>query len=703
MSFRRSSRIPARAVLVSSFFLAALLVFAGCGGDDDGSATADTGAVEGTSARLDLGADLSQPESFYDIPYPSDLRLDDAGRARHGGFPSPPGHGLLGPVLSLVDERRFWPVTPFAFFRFDAPLASRRADDWILPDDAAPVLLIGVDTDAADYARLYPTVASTPPADAYVPEHFLAVSVPPGVVLQPSSRYAFVVLRELRDLEGRLLGVPESFARLRAGQPPSKALGARAEEVYAPLWPALRDAGVDLGDVAAATIFTTGDVVADLKELSDAVRARHSVEVENLRVDPDDGAGHEHFCELHGEVRMPIFQRGMPNYNTDGRIDYDGNGLPIVQREEVVPIAMTLPRTPMPEGGYTAVLYFHGTSGTFEQVVDRGAAPAPNAPPAKGEGPAHVVGARGLATVAAALPLNPDRYDGPLGLSARSYLNLNNLAAYPDTFRQMSIEQRLLLDALGRLEIAPELGATCGLEPLGTGTAYRVRNDRVFALGQSLGGQIANMVGALDPRVVAVVPTGSGGHWSLTTLTAEFAPGVEAKPLIALILGVPVLRDHLHPALQLIQSGFEAAEPLVYATRLALNPLPGHAPRSIYQPIGIDDPGFPNVIYAAMALASGTQQAGDDLDATLPRTLALYESKGRVEYPTAENRHASDGTPYTAVVVQYEGDGILSSHSIFAQLDAVKYQYGCFLESAAGGGPAVVPAPRALSDSCPQR
>lgn len=680
----------------------AMAVLSGCGGDDGDAGGVDPSPVAGTSARLDLDADLAVAESFYDIPYPSDLRLDAGGRASHVGFPAPPGHTLLASVRALADERRVWPTTPFAFFRFDAPLGERRADDWIAASADGPVLLLGIEAGSADYARLHPTVASTPAADSYVPEHLLSVAVPPGVVLEPDSTYAFVVLRTLRDGAGELLGVPESFARLRAGRVPSGALGTRAAEIYAPLWPALRDAGVDVADVAAATVFSTGDEVADLEALSDAVRAAHPVAIENVRVDADDGAEHERFCELHAEVRMPIFQRGVPNYSTEGRFQYDAGGMPIVQREELVPIAITLPRTPMPASGFPLVLYFHGTSGTFDQVVDRGAIVAPGGEPTKGEGPAHVLAARGLAAVGAALPLNADRYRGPLGLSARSYLNLSNLAAYPDTFRQMSIEQRLLVDALSRLEIPPEVAASCGLDPPAPpADSYGVRTDRIFALGQSLGGQIANMVGALDPRVAGVVPTGSGGHWSLTILTAEFAPGVDARPLVALILGVPALRDHLHPALQLIQSTFEAAEPLVYAARLARNPLPGHPARSIYQPIGIDDPGFPNPIYAAMALASGTQQAGDELHDSLPRALALAGLDGALEYPVSGNRRSADGAPYTAVVVQYDGDGIVSSHSIFAQLDAVKYQYGCFLRSLADGGPGTVAAPMSLSAACP--
>lgn len=243
--------------------------------------------------------------------------------------------------------------------------------------------------------------------------------------------------------------------------------------------------------------------------------------------------------------------------------------------------------------------------------------------------------------------------------------------------------------------------AACDLEVPEGGSDFRLRADRVLAMGQSLGGQVVNMVGAVDPRIVAIVPTGSGGYWSLTILTAELAPGLPSGPAIALLLGVASIQDHLHPALQLVQSTFEPAEPLVYASRVARHPLPGHPSRSIYQPIGLDDPGFPNPVYAAMALASGTQQTGHELHPALQRALALGNLEGILPYDVSRNRTSPGGDRTTAAVVQYSGDGILSSHHIFAQLDAVKYQYGCFLRSIADGGPGIVPAPAPLGTPCP--
>lgn len=684
---------------IGCWFVASILA-AGCGGDGGAVDVLDPSPVGGTSVYFDLDADLSVAAQFYDLPYPSDLRLDAEGRTDHGGFPGQTNNRLLRPIVALAQDRRLAPVTPFAYLRFDAPLAERYADDWIAAAAVGPVVLIGIDAGSRDYARLFPTVASTPSADNYVPEHLLALSVPPGIILAPNSAYAFVVLRSLRDASGDLLGVPEAFAQLRAGLVPAGARGAAAAEIYAPLWDALRIAGVELGDVAAATVFSTGDVVAELATLSDAVRARRQVAIENLRVDPVDGAAHERFCEIHGEVRFPMFQQGEPPYDRDGRFVFGDDGLPVVQREEVAPLTITLPRSPMPADGFPLLLYFHGTGGRSDQVVDRGPVREPGGAPVRGEGPAHILAAHGIATIQAAQPLNPERYTGPLGISGRSYLNISNLGAYPDTFRQSTIEQQWLLDAVAALAIEPVTVAACGLER-SPQAAYFFHTDRVALMGQSLGGQMANMVGAVDPRVAAVVPTGSGGYWALTIIAADFAPGLDAKFLIASLLGVPVLRDHLHPGLQLIQSAFEPAEPMVFAARVARDPLAGHGSRSIYQPVGIDDPGFPNPIYNAMALASGTEQAGDSLHPDLARALALDDRGGLLAYDADGNGRSVAGQPYTGVVVQFDVDGILDSHHIFAQRDEVKYQYGCFVRSVLDGATGTVPRPAPLGEACP--
>jgi hypothetical protein len=620
-----------------------------------------------------------------------------AGHPRVEGWLTPPNVPVAS-LRMLANLRRGWPVTPAGYFRFAAPLAARDLDDWLPTAIDAPVLLVDVDPDSPERGQLHPVVAHTLPSDVYSPDYLLAVAGVPGVILAPRRTYAFVLRRSLGDAAGDLLGVPLAMAQLRAGETPAGERGALAARLYEPLWETLDELGVPRDEVAAATVFTTGDVVADLAELSDALLGRHPVAIEDLAVDPSDGLAHERFCELHGRIRLPQFQRGTPPFNTGGLFEIGADGLPVVQREEDAPLALTIPREPMPPAGYPLVHYFHGTGGLATQVVDRGPVTEPRGVPRAGLGPAHVVAAHGFAAAGSASPLNPER---PPFMGGRTYLNLQNLTAYPDTFRQGTIEQRLLLEALSQLEIDPALLAGCAGASLPEGaTAFRFDTARTVAMGQSLGGQFVNMVGAVEPRIAAAIPTSSGGHWSRVVLDGEIAPGANNQILIGLVLSTNVPLTYLHPGLQLVQLAYEPAEPIVFAPRLARDPLPGHPVRSIYQPIGLDDPGFPNWIYDAMALASGSQQAGEILWTSLQSTLAEEDRAGIAPYPVADNQLSAAGIPYTGVAVQYARDEFLDSHHVFAQLDAVKFQYGCFLATLRDTGVAVVPAPAPLGSPC---
>ncbi len=175
------------------------------------------------------------------------------------------------------------------------------------------------------------------------------------------------------------LGAPAALADLLNGVPPPGERGEALGELFEPLARTLRDAGISLDRVAAATLFTTGDEVARLAELVAKTRSSYAVEVEGLRIDADDGASHDRFCELHRYVRAPQFQSGRPPFDRDGLLVLDPGGVPVAQRTEIAPVAITLPRQPMPPDGYPVVMYIHGTGGLSTQVVDRCRTAAPGA------------------------------------------------------------------------------------------------------------------------------------------------------------------------------------------------------------------------------------------------------------------------------------------------------------------------------------
>ncbi len=663
----------------------------------DGEESADTPELpQGpTTPIFELESTLDGLEGFYDLPYPSDLRLTPEGTPDLSGFPNPLGLPLVGDMITTAMQRPGFPTTASGWFRFSAPIAPRSLDEVLPAIPASPVLLIDLEPEPPARGRLYPTVAQSLTPDPRVPTNVLAVAGRPGFVLTPGRRYAFVVLTTLGDADGEPLEPHPMMKALAEGQTQPGTPAHRAAELYQPLWPVLAELGIGVDQVAVATVFTPGDVVAQLHDLAQAVHERWSDrQIEGLALTSTDN---ERFCLLEGQITLPQFQQGQPPFNTEGLFDHPGDmgTVPTPQREETIPVAITVPRRSMPQQGYGLTVYYHGSGGLSTQVVDRGPVLEPDGPQRPGRGPAYVLGAHGFATAGVAMPINPQRVPGADG---RTYINPLNLKAYRDTIRQGVLEQSLVLTALLGLEMTPELLEGCQGPSLPEGAqVYRFDPQALMVMGQSQGAIYANMVGALDPRVKAIVPTGSGGFWSHQLLLNQT---VDLAPVVQRLLGVEGELTWAHPALQLLQTSWEVVEPVVFMPRATVRPLPGHSPRSVYQPVGEGDSFYPTPIFDTLALAYGHQQAGEIVWPQMQQALALDGLDGILDYPVAENRIGAQGVPYTSVVVQYRGDGLADPHAIFAQLDEVKHQYGCFLETLKETGRAVVVPPGALGSPC---
>jgi hypothetical protein len=370
----------------------------------------------------------------------------------------------------------------------------------------------------------------------------------------------------------------------------------------------------------------------------------------------------------------------------------------VKQRDEDAPITILIPKGTMPAGGFPLMIYFHGSGGLSSAVVDRGRWTPDTMMNTKGEGPGYVVAPFGIASAGSALPVNPERLPGA---KEEEYLNFNNVPAMRDTFRQGVIEQRLFLEALRKVQIAPATLGACTGEELPQGeTAFHFDEDQLVASGQSMGGMYTNMISAVEPRIRAAVPTGAGGYWTWYVLQTTVIPN--AKGLLGLILATQAELTFMHPALSVLETGLEPADPFVYMPRLARRPLPGAPVRPIYEPVGKGDSYFPMPIYDAVAASYGHKEAGDVVWPEMQQVLALEKLDGIVPYPVKDDVTSADGTPYTGVVVQYEGDGVYDPHAIYSQLDQVKYQYGCFLSTFLATGKATVPAPAPLGTPCPQ-
>ncbi len=610
------------------------------------------------TVAFDLDGPLAA-DTFWDLPFPSDLRLVD-GTPDLAGFPNPRDLPVVTALVSVAAERRGFPVMPVAWFRFTAPAQI----------DASGAVLVDIDDASPERGTTYPIVAESLVDDAFG-KGLVAIAPRPGIVLRADTRYAVV----LRESFAPGVVAPDAFATLARGGTPSGARGAAARDLYAPLWRVLRELAID--DALVATVFTTGDEIALLRARSEAIRRTARAELGAITL----AETHADFCAYTGTVTIPQYQQGTPPFDQQGRFALDADGTPIAQGMLTVPLVITIPRSTMPAAGWPLWQFFHGSGGASVDLVDDGPVSVAGGEPAAGEGPGAVVARRGIAAVASALPLNPERLPNA---SNYAYLNLNNLGAFPYTFQQGVFEQRLLLDAL----LAAELPG-CG-----TTAPAHFDSTKLVAGGHSMGGMYTNMITAVEPRYGAITPFGAGGFWPMMILDTAIIPG--SRGLLAGVLGVD--GDHLsfvHPALGLIGLGWEIAEPGAAMARIARRPLPGLSPRHVYEPIGEGDQFFANPVFDAAALAYGNQQAGELVWQGTQDALRSDGLDGMMQYPVRGNR----GT--TAVVVQYTDGGILDAHYIHRQREEVRYQYGCFLATYVRDGIPTVAAPAPVTAPCP--
>jgi hypothetical protein len=675
--------------LASTVLIFAALA-ASCGDD---AATTGGQTDPGVEFVLDLSADLHDPTHFYDVPYPSDLRLDADGHPDLAGFPNPAEVKTVADLVGEATSGKGFSVLPVAYLRFDGALGARVPSDVVAADAASPILLLDVDPASPERGRLYPVIAETLAVDQYTSDNVLAVATRPGFVLRSGTKYAAVVMASANDAEGKPLHPNDLLGRIMSGGAPGAGEEA-AFSLYADLLGALDLAGVDRAQVAGATVFTTARVVEETAALGDAVVDAYDVVLEDLAIDPANV--YPELCLLRGKVTLPQFQVGTPPYDTGGLFEIGDDGLPTQQRTEDAPFAIVIPRTPMPEAGYPLVLNVHG-SGGFSIAMVRPV--ADDGLPGDPIGPAFPYATKGIGMAGIAMPVNPERLPGA---EETEYLNVNNMPAIRDTFRQGILDARLFLEAVKKVEIDPAILSTCTGATLPAGqTAFHFDPANVMLTGQSMGGMYTNLIGATDPSIRAAVPTGAGGHWTFFIFVTGVRDG-NIPAFLQLLLGTQAKLSHLHPVLSVGAAALEPADPIVYMPRLARRPLPGHPVRPIYEPVGQFDSYFPTVVYDAVALAYGHQEAGDEVWPEMQEALALDGRDGIIGLPATDNLDSEAGGKYTGVVQQFVADGPYDPHAIYSHRDDVKRQYACFLDTFVRTGKAtVVPAEPGWHDPCP--
>jgi hypothetical protein len=582
----------------------------------------------------------SPPElaDFYRLPYPNDIRVS-GGAAKTldlSDFPRPGLTPLGVDVVKLyidalvTDFQGFSTVAPVSF-RFSAPI-----DFDHLQANALGNLRF---VDLSNGAELGFGYGWTTDRSRYSCPNFLTVSPAfSSVPLQGGRTYAVLLgAAAVRSASGAEAQQDPDLAAVLAGSRPSgdEALG-RAWDAYAPLRSYLTGAGISPATVVNAAVFTTADVTVPMQRVATAVAAQPAPVLTDLHQcgsggtdacdDGSDarrcGAEDPDFVEIHGKIRMPIFQTGTAPYerpDDGGGLNEMGAAVAKVRDEEVC-FALTLPRGEAPGAGWPLVVHSHGTGGSFRSFIADGVA-------------------KTMATAspkAAVVSFDNVGHGLRRGASTRSpeelVFNVLNPRAARDNF------------AHGAADILTALRLPAAAAPPGwAGPALRLAAGPVV-FGHSQGATHASLALPFTDEARAAVLSGAGAGLGASLLN-KTSP-VSVSDGLTFLIGERL--DNSHPMIVMWQNYFDRADPMNFNRHIIERPLGGRAPKHVFMSWGTGDTFSPEPTLFNNAHSLGVPPLmpvlrGDGLSAPVAR-------------PARENLEAA-GQRVTAVVSQYAPSG----------------------------------------------
>ena len=643
--------------------LAAWLAWAGCGAGGDGPhALFDlaqlTRAVDAPTATND----------FYRLPYPNDLRTGADGTVDLTTFP--PQIGQLAEYVAAIDElERGYGQNAGMFFRFDAPL-----DPTSLPADYRASLSPGASAYLVDITPGSPTFDRRTPVRTrftainydYIGPNWVALLPLPGLPMREKTTYAAILTDGLRGTDGRRVQRAPDFDAVVRGKRPLP--------VYAPLVAWMQTHPDVASHVVDAAVFTTSDSTSVMSKLRAAVYAQAPApELAGLTYLGEDKAGVNQLYQA--TYQGPNFQTGDPFAGGDipyrdggGTFVFDADGVPQVQRLETLRIAISVPEGTMPAAGWPVVIYQHGTGGDYKSFVVDGSA----------SGAARVSDGSGAVVARMAMVGTDQVLHGtrvPPGVNYDlAFFNLFNLRAVRDNPKQGALDGFQVVRLLHAIDVAAA--------PT-TGQPIKFDLERIYFKGHSQGGLTGTLFLAAEPEVKAAILSGAGGGLVYTLLNKT--QPVNIPQTVQSFFHDPI--DEFHPMLSLMQGYFEEADPLNYGRRLFAEPLPGVAPKHIFQVLGLVDHYTPVPNIKALALAIGVQPAGPELE---PIDALGFTATAWGQAPLVDN---VAGGQVTGVLLEYTAPAGHDGHFVVFDVAAAAAQSNRFLATHAASGVARLDPP----------
>lgn len=609
-------------------------------------------------------------EAFFDLPWPSDLRLTATGTPDLDGFPNPRRVELLEHYSTAIERDQHGYATNGAvYLRF-----SRAVDETTLPGTIeetvaadANVFLIDVDPDSPEVGTRHPAVvAFEDRRTQFWPGHTIAIRPVYGIALEGDRTYAAVVTTGVTQVGGAPFARDDDFAALMVGS--GDAAVADARTAYEGAIDAVIAAGVAEDDILSIAVFTTQSPTELGFALRDFVDESPAPTVVADSWAMRGGTGIMELTGLYGPV--PIFQDGVVPYETTGgAIALDASGVPTVHGTFDARFSVSLPPgVPVPPEGFPLVLYSHGTGGSFRSYVS--------------DGTARRLAAEGYAVMGIDQIHHGTR--NPTDLSPEIlFFNILN----PDAVRYNTLESAI--DIVVQARFAAELEIPADVLVVEGGPVH-FDPSRIYFFGHSQGGLVGPLFLGLDDSVGGGVVSAGGSILAYALLEKEEPISIPAVVRTALSLpgGDDAFDvegfDFEHPVVTLLQGWIEPSEPGNYGLLAFERPRTGYAPKSILSTEGLMDPYVSPPSIEALAVSMRVP-----LVEPIHRAIPAFDFLGEGAMGPLVTANVADGMA-TAGLLQYPNEG---HFAVFNDEVAQARISGFFRSLLADGAPGTIPAP----------
>lgn len=581
---------------------------------------------------FDLDAGKLPGRDFFRLPFPLDARRRGGG-IDLTGFPSPPAD--LDPTFGQVVERWLshleadtpgFAVNGTVLFRTTHGAATLGGIHYLNITPGHPGYGTRLD------GHKFSGKNGESSLNNYICRNWIAVETIDGVPLEPGVTYAVLLTDALEPVGGGRFSPDADFSTMLQSSAPTSSARKAAWDTFAPLRQFIKSPENAAGPAIAAAslvggaVFTTAsnnDTLAGAREAARQapfhIHDLHRCEAagdspcstapgltEEERAQRRCGAPSSQYSEIHGRVRLPIFQEGIAPYaELGGRIDLD-NGAPIQRSSVDACFSLTIPTGPTPDAGWPALIYAHGTGGGFRSPLI--------------DGTAQALAARGLATLALEGVLHGERRgdsdsDGEVaGLDQDQLVfNVFNPESARDTLIQGAIDQFTAIRLLEQWQ-DPTL-----LE----GQTFHFDASALFFMGHSQGANSGALFLPFEPQVRAAVLSGGGARLPrallgkqepkvLNPITGEWLP---PRELLQLAFQERPDRplDTTHPMLILLNTFVNRSDADNTAALIHRRPLDNIFPKHLLIYIGHSDSYSPLRAAGDLAIVAGAPIAGSTL------------------------------------------------------------------------------------------